>query len=154
MFRLHNTYVLTGNREAGYILYSFGKKDNIFVCLHQYPSDHCILPQKLLGLSFIRYSINNIHINAFTYFAGIYEKALAAIIDMVKSLKLGDPTDPSTSMGPLINVKGLEKVFLSDLSTLSAVHLGSVTSSAYSLAFNMYRMFSSHLVHSHRFTFT
>ena len=42
--------------------------------------------------------------------AGIYEKAVDAITEMVKSVKPGDPTDPKTTMGPLINKKGIEKV--------------------------------------------
>ncbi|KAF6028509.1 Ssadh [Bugula neritina] len=41
---------------------------------------------------------------------GIYDKAVEEITKLTKSLKMGDPMDSTTSIGPLINSRGLEKV--------------------------------------------
>ena len=38
------------------------------------------------------------------------DKTLEALTELTKSLKLGDGMDPATNMGPLINMRGLEKV--------------------------------------------
>jgi len=41
---------------------------------------------------------------------GIFDEAVKALEDLTKSLKLGDGMDPTTNIGPLINMRGLEKV--------------------------------------------
>lgn len=47
----------------------------------------------------------------FWYFTvGVYDKTLAAMTEMVKSLKMGDPMDASTNIGPLVNSRGIDKV--------------------------------------------
>jgi acyl-CoA reductase-like NAD-dependent aldehyde dehydrogenase len=40
----------------------------------------------------------------------LYERLLAALMDRTRRLRLGDPMDPSTDVGPLINRRGAERV--------------------------------------------
>lgn len=41
---------------------------------------------------------------------GIFDETMKALVDLTESLKLGDGLDPTTTIGPLINKRGLEKV--------------------------------------------
>ncbi|MGD9680865.1 MAG: aldehyde dehydrogenase [Candidatus Obscuribacterales bacterium] len=41
---------------------------------------------------------------------GVYKKVVEALVERVKSIKVGDPLDPSTQMGALISKEHMEKV--------------------------------------------
>ncbi|KAL5521982.1 hypothetical protein ACEPAF_1838 [Sanghuangporus sanghuang] len=40
----------------------------------------------------------------------IFDKFVAAYVELVKKYKLGDPTDPSTTLGPVVSVASAEKI--------------------------------------------
>ncbi|KAL5480490.1 hypothetical protein ACEPAI_1760 [Sanghuangporus weigelae] len=40
----------------------------------------------------------------------IFDKFVAAYVELVKKYKLGDPTDPSTTLGPVVSIASAEKI--------------------------------------------